>query len=139
MVSTIVAILLLILAYLIFKKMMGRRKPKEETGAFYAGGMAEPLEKREREPLLAPRDPRAAIRWHYRKFLRHCQNKNLPLTRFMNSADINNLAHKEAVANHRETDPLRDLYVTARYSENPVTEADARQAKELVKRIKEKE
>ena len=138
-VSTIVAIVLLILAYLIFKKMMGRRKPKEEAGAFYAGGMAEPLEKREREPLLAPRDPRAAVRWHYRKFLRYCQSKNLPLTRFMNSTDVNNLAHKEAVANHKDTDPLRDLYVAARYSENPVTEADAKQAKELVKRIKERE
>ena len=138
-VSTIVAIVLLILAYLIFKKMMGRRKPREEAGAFYAGGMAEPLEKREREPLLAPRDPRAAVRWHYRKFLRYCQSKNLPLTRFMNSTDVNNLAHKEAVANHKDTDPLRDLYVAARYSENPVTEADAKQAKELVKRIQERD
>ena len=57
----------------------------------------------------------------------------------MNSSDVNNLAHKEAVAHHRDTDPLRDLYVTARYSDNPVTEADAKQAKELIKRIKEKE
>ena len=135
--TAIAVIIGLIIAYILFKKMLGKRRPKKEAGAFSPGTMADPMEKRERDPLLAPKDPRAAVRWHYRKFLKHCQSKHVPLTRFHTSADVNNLAHRDGAARLDDTTPLRDLYITARYSDNPVTEEDARQAKALVKKIKE--
>lgn len=135
--TAIAVIIGLIIAYILFKKMLGKRRPKKEAGAFAPGAMADPMEKRERDPLLAPKDPRAAVRWHYRKFLKHCQSKNVPLTRFHTSSDVNNLAHMEGAARLDDTAPLRDLYITARYSDNPVTEEDAKQAKSLVKKIKE--
>ena len=135
----IAVIIGLIIAFVLFKKMLGKRRPKTEAGAFAPGSMADPMEKRERDPLLAPKDPRAAVRWHYRKFLKYCQSKNLPLNRFHNSRDVNDLAHREGVAPHTKTDPLRDLYLAARYSDHPITESDAKAAKALVKKIKEQE
>jgi hypothetical protein len=137
--TALAVITALITAYILFKKMLGRRRPKGNGSGFVPGSMADPEEKRRRDPLLAPREPRAAVRWHYRKFLKYCQSKNLPISRFHNSRQINNLANKEKVARLADTDPLRELYLGARYSDHPVTEADARQAKELVKRIKEEQ
>ena len=119
--------------------MLGRGRPQQNEPGFAPVSAAASPEKRQRDPLLAPREPRAAVRWHYRKFLKYCQSKNLPISRFHDSSQINDLAQREKVARRTDTDPLRDLYVAARYSGHTVTEQDVRQAKELVRRIKDRE
>ncbi|MBQ2865705.1 MAG: DUF4129 domain-containing protein [Clostridia bacterium] len=135
-IMVIVIIIGLICAYFIFRRMLYRRKRQDAAG-FSLHDLPAPAKKAEKDTLLAPKDPREAVRWHYRRYLRYCRSRDVPLKPSLDSGEINRLAESREVACSSETSPLRQVYLTARYSEKTVTEQDAKQAKELVKRIKE--
>lgn len=135
-VMVIVIIIGLICAYYIFKRMLNRRG-KQDSAGFYQTSLQEENRRRERDRLTAPKDPREAVRWHYRRFLKHLKSKNLHIKASYNSEQINELAQVQNIAQPADTGPLREIYINTRYSENAVTQDDVRQAKELVKRIKD--
>jgi hypothetical protein len=61
----------------------------------------------------------------------------MPVTPNLDSRQINDMAQNMNIAPLEDTDPLRDVYLDARYSSKPVTDEDVQQAKERLKRIKE--
>ena len=81
-----------------------------------------------------PREPRAAVRYYYRNFLRICQNLGHEFPRHFTSKHIEN-----TISYHFEKEPLqrmRDTYIRARYSEQEITKEDVKQIKEQVKLLK---
>lgn len=135
--TVIVIVVALIAAFFLFKKMLGRRKKGDKGAAFEQSSLYEEQARRERDRLLAPKDPREAVRWYYRRFLKYCTAKKMNISPYYTSRQIADLAERDNVAQVSHSEPLRELYIQARYSGNAVTEEDAKQAKELVKRIKD--
>jgi hypothetical protein len=138
--STIVMVIVIIVgligAVYIFRRMLQRRRRQDSTG-FSESILQTDTAKSVRDRMIAPKDPREAVRWYYRRFLRHCRSKDMPVTPNLDSRQINDMAQNMNIAPLEDTDPLRDVYLDARYSSKPVTDEDVQQAKERLKRIKE--
>ncbi len=81
-----------------------------------------------------PREPRAAVRYYYRNFLRLCQEIGHEFPRHFTSKHIEN-----TISYQFEKEPLqkmRETYIRARYSEQEITKEDVKQIKEQVKLLK---
>lgn len=84
---------------------------------------------------IAPREPRAAVRYHYRNFLRLCQSMGQEFPRHYTSQHIENM-----VAHNFDKDTLKSMrqtYIRARYSEHDITKDDVSAIKTQVKKLKE--
>ena len=83
---------------------------------------------------IAPREPRAAVRYHYRNFLRLCQSMGQEFPRHYTSLHIENMVStkfdKETLRSMRQT------YIRARYSEQDITKDDVSSMKAQVKKLK---
>lgn len=81
-----------------------------------------------------PREPRAAVRYYYRSFLRLCSRLGHDFPRNSTSASI------EKAVSHRfdeETlQAMRETYIRARYSEHDISKEDAASIKAQVKNLK---
>ena len=60
-----------------------------------------------------------------------------PLKPSHDSLEINELAESRLIADRQDTDPLRQVYLSARYSDRAITQDDVNLAKEQLKRIKD--
>ncbi len=83
---------------------------------------------------FAPREPRAAVRYHYRNFLRLCQELGHEFPRHFTSRHVQNV-----VAYHfnKETlNQLRQTYIRARYSDSEITKDDVKLIKDQVKNLR---
>lgn len=83
---------------------------------------------------IPPREPRAAVRYYYRNFLRLCQNLGHEFPKFYNSKTIEN-----TVSHQFDGDTLnsmRQTYIRARYSEHKITKSDVANMKAQVKKLK---
>lgn len=78
--------------------------------------------------ILAPSDPRMAVRYYYRKFLLLCLNKKLPIKNSQSSLEVQDVAAAEF--NKTDLSDIRQTYIPARYDDK------AEIGKEDVKRIK---
>ncbi len=81
-----------------------------------------------------PREPRAAVRYHYRNFLRLCQELGHDFPRHFTSRHIQNVVAYQFEKEKLET--LRQTYIRARYSEDEITKDDVKQMKEQVKSLR---
>lgn len=83
---------------------------------------------------IAPREPRAAVRYHYRNFLRLCLSLGQEFPRHYTSQHIENMTignfDKETLKSMRKT------YIRARYSEHEITKDDVSSIKAQVKKLK---
>ena len=83
---------------------------------------------------IAPREPRAAVRFHYRNFLRLCLSLGQEFPRHYTSQHIENMTignfDKETLKSMRKT------YIRARYSEHDITKDDVSSIKAQVKKLK---
>ena len=128
----IAAAMLLVLAvayviFLIMRKLLGK-KSDEKKRDFYTEEH-ENLQRRERSMrngLLRPKDPRQAVRWYYRKYLKEgaSKRKQKPIPADT-SMDI--LQKYSPFFPENEAEELRELYIIARYRQSldiPRTAAD---------------
>ncbi len=81
-----------------------------------------------------PREPREAVRYYYRNFLRLCVDLGHKIPRHFNSR----LVQDEVSACFREgpLDELRQTYIRARYSEAEISKEDVKQMKQKLKKLK---
>lgn len=85
--------------------------------------------------IIAPREARAAVRYHYRNFLRLCASIGITFPRHYTSLYIQNM-----VADTFDKDTLnsmRQTYIRARYSDEQITQEDVTNIKGEVKKLKE--
>lgn len=122
-------------AVLYFKRRLSRLRAAETDGVREARTLAAPYAApRAPRELFAPRDPRRAVRWHYRRFLALYRKLGGHTPPTCNSADI---ARGAAAYFHAEqVEQLRDLYLQARYSEADIPRADAERAAAQYKTMK---
>ena len=87
-----------------------------------------------KQGFFTPRDPRMAVRHHYRQFLRMCAKKGNPPEAGDTSKDVNikNRGNFSGRGMHR----LRELYIKARYSEHEIGKSDSAESGELVKNLR---
>ena len=138
--STVIMVILIIVGlicmYFIFKRMLYRRG-RQDTAGFEQQSLTVSAPKTEKDRLIAPKDPREAVRWHYRRFLRYCKSKDMAIKPSHDSREINALAVSRDIAEQEQLEPLREVYIAARYSDREITQQDVNQAKDQLKRIKD--
>jgi hypothetical protein len=84
--------------------------------------------------ILAPRSPREAVRWYYRKFLLRAKAGGLVIKPHDTSESIGRNA--ESLYDPGLLSELRKLYIVARYSSEAVTKENARQARSIYVKLK---
>jgi cytoskeletal protein RodZ len=127
---------LLILVFLVFRRFLRRKQslPPDSTPEMREALaiVNEPI--RIPKDLFPPKEPRQAIRYYYRKFLRMYLSLGLPFNRSKTSAEI-----RDDASLYFETDLLsafRNLYAKARYHTAEPTPEDAAEAKRLYLALK---
>jgi flagellar biogenesis protein FliO len=132
-------ILLILFAIFVLRKITGsfRRKNYAAKGFSEIRSSAVPIPEDiyagDKQSFFAPRNPRLAVRYHYRRFLKICADKGCPPEKGDTSKDVN-LKNKtkfpeEAISR------LRELYLKARYSEHAIKATESKEAGELVKHL----
>lgn len=98
-----------------------------------AGSDARPPEKifADRFP---PREPRAAVRYYYRNFLRLC-GRSFPA--YYNSLQVQNSTEEDF--DPETLSSIRQTYIRARYSPAPVEKEDVARIREDVKKLRQKQ
>lgn len=82
-----------------------------------------------------PREPRAAVRYYYRNFLRLCQQIGKEFPPHYNSLYIQNMVSEQF--NEETLKSMRKTYILARYSKHDITKDDVAFMKEQVKNLKQ--
>lgn len=137
----IATILIAILAYRVLKAILRSKRQNTKKGLTEERRqVAHRSEKKHTERrtahkhgLLAPRDPRMAVRYHYRQFLKLCAEKGNPPKKGDTSKEIY-LKNRELFSQAAMTE-LRALYLKARYSEEEIKKSESKQSSELLKRL----
>jgi|GEM_PF-1121026 len=136
LVKLLLVAVILFLVFLVLRRFL-RRKPVLPTDSTPEMREAlailnEPV--RIPKDLFPPHDPRQAIRYYYRKFLRIYLSLGLPFSRSKTSAEI-----QDDAALYFELDllsALRNLYAKARYHTAEPTPEDAAEARRLYLALK---
>jgi len=124
---TAVAVFLVFLAFKIIRKLLGR-KNKAVRANLYTEEL-ERLEKSGRRKwggIIRPKDPREAVRWYYRKYLKEGISRGAEPKRSDTSLRI--LDKYSPYFPDRDPGKLRDLYILSRYrfrTETAKHDADA--------------
>ncbi|MBQ9535069.1 MAG: DUF4129 domain-containing protein [Clostridia bacterium] len=132
-------LLLLLILFLIFRRLMGRRSGAERGD----GGLRQSRERldspaeRRAQSVLA-RDARAQVRRAYRRFLRFCTENGVSLRRSDTSRLIADSAASALPDCEGEIDAMRDIYIAARYSEHEISADDAKAARQRLAEIKKR-
>ncbi|MCL1996568.1 MAG: hypothetical protein FWG63_10210 [Defluviitaleaceae bacterium] len=83
--------------------------------------------------LFAPKDPRLAVRYYYRRFLKLCSKKGIPHKKNDTSKDV--IQKNGQYFSAQVMNDLREVYITARYSNHEITKNDSKKIEALVKKI----
>ena len=133
-------LLILAVAYVIFRimrRLLGSRT-RERKGALYAEEH-EKLNKRDRsakDRILRPKDPRQAVRWYYRKYLKEGSSRR-GTKPFPADTSLNILQKFNPFFPKNEAGELRDLYIIARYQHSKaVPKAAVDAASDIWSRLK---
>ncbi len=86
--------------------------------------------------ILPPREPRAAVRYYYRSFLRLCKKLDYKFPLSFTSELIANRVTRRFGKN--EVQSIRSTYIRARYSDKEVTPEDVAAIKEQVNKLRER-
>ena len=134
------SIFTIILAIVVYKVIFRHRKQKNtkkgltEVRSHATSGPAKNSEKysKHKHGFFTPRDPRMAVRYHYRQFLRLCAERGCPPEKGDTSEEIN--SKNKANFPVESMSKLRELYIKARYSEHGIEKSESKEAGELVKK-----
>ena len=86
--------------------------------------------------ILPPREPRAAVRFYYRRFLQLCKKLDY---KFPPSFTSQMIAHRVSRRfGDSEVQSIRRTYINARYSDKEVTAQDVAAIKEQVNKLRER-
>jgi len=128
---------ILVITILVFRRLLGRAQPAvDNSKPSEIREALRPLKSSQRvaKDYFAPSDPRQAIRFYYRKFLKLYLSMGIPFNHSKTSAQIQEAAspffEKSLLAQ------LRKIYVAARYRPDPPTSEEAAQAKKLYLALK---
>ena len=121
----ILALALCAVVFLIFRRLLGRKTAVEKKSLYTEARESIRAEERRREGgVLRPKDPRLAVRWYYRKFLKEGQRRGAART-----ASDTSLAVAEKCAPlflpADSAEQLRGVYIGARYSETEAVPPEA--------------
>ena len=131
----ILVIILIAAAIFILKKLMNKQGQSYISRGIISlsSAISEESQRGKRQSIFAPKDPRLAIRHHYRKFLKVCSEKGCPALKGDTSEDINkNNKNNFSCENIAK---LRELYIKARYSEHAIKSSESKEAGEIMKRL----
>ena len=122
-------------AIFVFMKLMNKQGQNYSSKGIISisSVFSEESRNRKKQGLFAPKDPRAAIRYHYCKFLNICTEKGQPASKGDTSEDINE--NNQDCFSNESMSRLRALYIKARYSEHVIESKEGKEAGELVKRL----
>ncbi len=81
-----------------------------------------------------PKEPRAAVRYYYRNFMRLCLELGYEFPRHFTSRHIQNVVAYRF--DNEKLEALRQTYIRARYSDAEITKGDVKHIKEQVKNLK---
>ena len=134
----IAAIFVVLILFLIFKKLLGNKAHEKSDGSYKEEKERLTALKRSKiDSIRKPKDPRLAIRWYYKKYLKEGLARGAILTRFDTS--------KKVMENYRfffdepTSEQLRDMYIISRYSdEKAITKQDADTVNELWRKLSRK-
>ena len=82
--------------------------------------------------FFTPRDPRMAVRYHYRRFLKLCAEKGVSPELGDTSEEVNAKNQKNFPGASMAR--LRTLYIKARYSQHDIDKSESKEVEELVKK-----
>jgi len=82
--------------------------------------------------LFTPRDPRMAVRYHYRQFLKLCAEKGSPPEQGDTSEEI--CTKNKTNFPIESMSKLRELYIKARYSKHDIKKSESKEAGKLLKK-----
>lgn len=127
----ILASVIALLVFFFVRTQKGRNKPAESVREVRRSVTDYRPEEKIYSDIFPPREPRAAVRYHYRNFLRLCGRlgHNFPL--YYNSQYIENVVSHQF--DEKSLKSLRQTYIRARYSEHPVSKEDVASIKAQVK------
>lgn len=86
--------------------------------------------------LIPPKEPRAAVRFYYRKFLNLCKKLDYKFPDYFTSQHIAMRTSRQFGKERMQE--MRQIYIRARYSGKDITEADVARMKEQVEQLKER-
>jgi len=137
MVFTVLVVLAVIFVLiLILRRLLGDKK-KEKTVRLYTEER-EKLHTRDRSRkggVLRPKDPRLAVRWYYRKYLKEGIHRGVHPE--PGDTSLRLLRKHSAVFSKNEAGKLREIYVKARYrNSGEIQKSDADLASDLWRSLK---
>ena len=136
--TTLFIALCIFAAWRILRRMLGGRPGGQTAPAVAeARSAAGRIPRDERAPRFRPREPRAAVRWSYRKFLLLCCRLGFPPPRDATSERM--AAWSKEVLSAGPVDRLRRLYLAARYSDGEITRGMADEAQQALREMKKEE
>ena len=133
-VLVILALALLILYFMNTRKGRNKRSKDEVREIRRHVSNFRPEEKVPSD-LFPPREPRAAVRYYYRSFLRLCLKTGQEFPSHYNSQWIENSVSDKFREEHLKK--MRATYIRARYSKHSVTKEDVSTMKKQVKALQE--
>lgn len=130
------ALAVVLIVFLIFRSLLGDKQSSKKESAYQVG--QERLEKmsyKKSAAMFRPKEPRLAVRWYYRKYLKEGVSRGALLLPSDTSERV--LIKYESLFEGDSSAGLREAYIKARYSQREqVTGGDVAQVQELWKNLK---
>ena len=132
------AIVIILILFFIFRRLLGNRSVIKNDSAYSEEKESLAARKRSRTGgILKPKDPRLAIRWYYKKYLKEGVARGAALTRVDTSKNV--MDKYRYFFDEVASEELRNAYIISRYSdEGVVTKQDADTVNELWRKLSRK-
>lgn len=135
-----VGVIVLVILILFFRKMLkNRRYDRSMRAEESRSTITTPRDFRsEKEPrdTHPPVDPREAVRYHYRHFMRACRSIGILIPNWATSLEVEREARKLFPIEHQQQlQDTRRIYLRARYSNHPIDRKDVKTIRENVEQL----
>ena len=136
-----VGVFIIVVLVLFFRKMLRNRRGAlnvraEESRSTITTHREFPSEKEPRDSH-PPVDPREAVRYYYRHFMRTCRSIGILIPLWATSLKLETDARKLFPIEHQQQlSDTRRIYLRARYSEHPIRREDVKAMREQVEQLK---
>lgn len=135
------AVAVVVLIVVFFVRMLRKRKYTQRDSSIKEtrGRINQNRKFREKASadLIAPKEPRQAVRYYYRRFLRTCKRMGSPFSEDMNSKMVAQRAAETLTGEYKpQLENIRNVYIKARYSQHDIDRKDVQTIKENYQQIK---
>ena len=124
------------LLFLILRRLLGAKSgDRRDLPYFEERAGPQKHERKRKAGFFRPREPRQAVRWYYRKYLKTGLSRGVKITPVDTSLTI--LKKSGNLFPGTELKQIRGLYISARYRYNErINESDAEAAADLLKKLR---